>query len=91
MLRLPRLLRRNVAPTLPPSGSVIAGCEPRPRSPPDGFSTFTTSAPSRASSWVAYGRACICSRARIAHAVERLARGRRAGVGDVSEAHGADA
>src|SRR5437660_7609280 len=61
-LRLPRLLRRKVAPTSRPSGSAMAGCEPRPDSP-SGGSTFTTSAPRRASSCVAYGSACICSTA----------------------------
>src|SRR6266545_5597266 len=63
-LRLLRLLRRNVAPTRRPCGSSIAGNAPRPDSPSTGCSTFTTSAPSRASSCVPNGSACICSAAR---------------------------
>ena len=62
MLFFDRLLRRNVAPMKRPSGSVMPGCEPRPDSPV-GASIFTTSAPRRASSCVAYGSACICSSA----------------------------
>src|SRR5437879_1756096 len=62
IVRLLRLLRRNVAPTDRPSGSIIVGVDVRPDSPAGG-STFTTSAPSRANSCVAYGSACICSSA----------------------------
>ncbi len=75
MLRLLRLLRRNVAPD-PPALGVDHGRERAPaRSPHTGGSTFTTSAPSRARSWVAYGSACIGSSGQDAHAVERLAVG----------------
>src|SRR4051812_2741657 len=63
-LRLSRLLRRKVAPTERPSGATMLGCDPRPDSPVMG-STLTTSAPMRASNWVAYGSACICSAARM--------------------------
>ena len=62
MLFFDRLLRRNVAPMNRPSGSTMPGCDPRPDSPV-GASIFTTSAPRRASSCVAYGSACICSSA----------------------------
>ncbi len=62
-LRLPRLLRRNVAPTTRPSGSRIDGDAARPDSPCTGCSTLTTSAPSRASNCVANGIAAICSSA----------------------------
>jgi hypothetical protein len=62
-LRFPRLLRRNVAPTTRPPGSVIDGEAARPDSPCTGCSILTTSAPRRASSWVANGIAAICSSA----------------------------
>ena len=52
-LRLLKLFRRYVAPTRRPSGSTMNGLDPRPDSPLVGCSTFTTSAPRRASSWVA--------------------------------------
>src|ERR1700722_18448913 len=41
----------------------MAGDDARPDSPCSGCSTFTTSAPNRASICVAYGNACICSAA----------------------------
>ena len=71
--RLPRLLRRNVAPTRRPSGSVIAGSDPRPDLAVDGCSTLTTSAPSRASSWVREGQRLHLLERQDPHAVERLA------------------
>ncbi len=87
-LRLSRLFRRYVAPTIRPSGSTIPGEEPRPDSPCTGCSTFTTSAPSRASSWVAYGQRLHLLRREHPHAVERLAVGPRVFVHHVAESHG---
>ena len=63
------------------------GCDAAARLAVLGCSTFTTSAPSRASSCVAYGSACICSSGEHAHAVERLAVLRRVLVRHVAEPH----
>ncbi len=48
---------------------------------------MTTSAPRRASSWVAYGSACICSAASTRTPSSGLPNCRRVRVGDVSEPH----
>ena len=71
-----------------PADRASPATRPRPDSPCSGCSTFTTSAPSRASICVANGQRLHLLGRQHAHAVERLAEALRACVRHVSQLHG---
>ncbi len=73
-LRLLRLLRRNVAPTLRPSGSSMAGSDPRPESPGARVLDLDDVGAQAGEQLGGVGQRLHLLGGQDAHAVERLAR-----------------
>ena len=90
-LRLPRLLRRNVAPTVAALGvGASPGSEPRPRSPPFGDLDLHHVGAEAGEQLGGVGQRLHLLEGEHPHAVEGLAEREGVGVSGVSELHGGD-